>query len=272
MKAIKKVFKEPVFLFFLIGALLFIVYTRATDYMGQKNRQIFISQTQIALLEETFRKTWNRSPSENELSAQIENLVKDEIFSKAAVDMGLDKTDPAIKRRLRQIMEMMMDDYATIYPAENQLRTYLSENPEKFRRDSRISFRHMHFSVEDKEQAIHSLDRLNGGNPLDENYTVGLLLIPDQFEDESEREIERLFGNAFTRDLFALEPGEWTGPVESSYGWHLVQVSQRTEGEVPDLNEIWDMVEREWSVERKKEKKEEQYKAMRDQYKVTIEQ
>ena len=135
MKTIKKVLKEPVFLFFLIGALLFIISTRATDYMDQKNRQIFISQTQIALLEETFRKTWNRSPSENELSAQIENLVKDEIFSKTAVDMGLDKTDSAIKRRLRQIMEMMMDNYATIYPAENQLRTYLSENPEKFRRD-----------------------------------------------------------------------------------------------------------------------------------------
>jgi len=272
MKKIRNLIKEPFVLFLLMGALIFIAYTRTTGYIDHKNRQVHVSQTQIALLEETFRKTWTRSPSEIELRAQIDNFIMDEIFFKEALAMGLDKTDPAIKRRLRQIMEMMMVDYATIYPAENQLRTYLSENPEKFRRDSRISFRHMYFPVEDKEQAIHSLDRLNGGNPLDENYTVGLLIIPDQFEDESEREIERLFGNAFTRDLFALEPGEWTGPVESSYGWHLVQVSQRTEGEVPGLNEIWDVVEREWSVERKKEIKEEQYKAMRDQYKVTIEQ
>ena len=39
----------------------------------------------------------------------------------------------------------------------------------------------------------------------------------------------------------------------------------------PDLNEIWDVVEREWSVERKKVMKEEQYKIMRKQYDVVIE-
>ena len=97
-------------------------------------------------------------------------------------------------------------------------------------------------------------------------------MIPDRFENESEREIERSFGNLFTREVFRLETGDWQGPVESSYGWHLVRVSERIEGEVPDLNQIWDLVEREWSVERKKEIKEQQYKVMRDQYRITIEE
>ena len=65
---------------------------------------------------------------------------------------------------------------------------------------------------------------------------------------------------------------DWHGPVASSYGWHLVEVSERIEGMVPDLNEIWDLVEREWSVERKKELKDEQYTLMRDQYKITVEE
>ena len=111
MKKIKNLIKEPFVLFLLMGALIFIAYTRATGYIDHKNRQVHVNQT------------------------QIDNFIMDEIFFKEAVAMGLDKTDPAIKRRLRQIMEMMMVDYATIYPAENQLRTYLSENPEKFRRD-----------------------------------------------------------------------------------------------------------------------------------------
>jgi hypothetical protein len=40
---------------------------------------------------------------------------------------------------------------------------------------------------------------------------------------------------------------------------------------LPELNEIWDVVEREWSVEIKKEMKEKQYQVMRDQYEITVE-
>lgn len=270
MKTIRKVIKEPFLLFFLLGALIFIMYTRATGYIDQRNRQIYVSQDQIALLAESFQKTWNRSPTEDELKALVNNFIMDEIFFKEAVSMGLDKTDLAVKRRLRQIMEMMMDDFATIYPTENQLREYLSANPEKFRQDSRISFRHIYFPLEDEDEAIRILDRLQKGISVEKDYTGGLLLIPDRFESETEREIERLFGGVFTRELFELETGDWTVPVESSYGWHLVKVSERIEGEVPDLNQIWDLVEREWSVERKKEIKEQQYKVMRDQYKISI--
>jgi hypothetical protein len=272
MKKIRNFIREPVVLFFLLGALIFILYTRATGYIDHKNRQIHVSQVQIALLAESFQKTWNRSPTADELRAQIDNSIMDEIFFKEAVAMGLDKSDLAVKRRLRQIMEMMMDDYATTIPTENQLREYLSANPEKFRQDSRISFRQIYFPVEDKEGAIQLLSRLQQGMPVDDNYSGGLLLIPDRFENESEREIERSFGNVFTREVFRLETGDWQGPVESSYGWHLAKVSERMEGEVPDLNQIWDLVEREWSVERKKEIKEQQYKVMRDQYRITIEE
>ncbi len=272
MKTIRKVIKEPFLLFFLLGALIFIMYTRATGYIDQRNKQIYVGQDQIALLAESFQKTWNRSPTEDELKAQVNNFIMDEIFFKEAVSMGLDKTDLAVKRRLRQIMEMMMDDFATIYPTENQLREYLSANPEKFRQDSRISFRYIYFPLEDEDEAIRILDRLQKGISVEKDYTGGLLLIPDRFEYETEWEIERLFGGVFTRELFELETGDWTGPVESSYGWHLVKVSERIEGEVPDLNQIWDLVEREWSVERKKEIKEQQYKVMRDQYKISIEE
>jgi len=271
MKTIKKAVKEPFVLFLLLGTVLFITYFQTTNYIDKKNRKIYVNKDQIGLLEESFRKTWNRDPTPNELNAQIDNFVMDEIFFKEAVAMGLDKTDPAVKRRLRQIMEMMLDDYATIYPSENQLRNYLSEHPEKFRLDPKISFRHLYFRLEDKEEAINQLSRLEKGISVDEDYTGGLLLIPSEFENESQREIERLFSNSFTENVFDLETGKWKGPIESAYGWHLVKVSQLIEGKIPDLNEIWDEVEREWSIERKRQMKEEQYKIMREQYDVIIE-
>lgn len=271
MHKLKKLFREPILLFLFLGTILFVLYTRATDYIDKKNKQVLVSQTQLALMGESFIKTWNRNPTETEFAAQVENFIMDEIFFKEAVAMGLDKTDPTIKRRLRQIMEMMLDDYTTIYPVESQLSKYLAEHPDKFRRDSRISFRHLYFPMEDKEKTIKLLSSLQKGMSVDENYTGNLLLIPSQFEDESKSQIKKLFGTDFTQNIFELEIGNWQGPVASSYGWHLVKVSQRIEGEVPDLNEIWDSVEQEWSFERKKEMKEEQNKVMREQYEIVME-
>ena len=271
MNTLKKIFKEPFLLFFLLGSIIYIIYSKSTDYIDKKNKQIFISTAQIGLMEEVFRKTWNRNPTEDELNAQIENLVMDEVFFKEAVSMGLDKTDLAIKRRLRQVLELMLDDYATIYPTENQLREYLKANPDKFLRDPQISFRHVYFPIENKEGAIKLLSDLQHGRSVDEDSTPGLLLIPSQFEIERKQEVEKLFGDIFTQTLFELEIGSWQGLVESAYGWHLVKVSEKIEYGVPDLDAIWDVVEREWSVERKKEMKVMQYQAMRDQYEIEVE-
>jgi hypothetical protein len=250
---------------------MYIIYSQSADYIDKKNKQIFISSAQIGLLEEAFRKTWNRNPTQDETKAQIQNLVMDEVFFKEAVAMGLDKTDPAIKRRLRQVLELMLDDYATIYPTENQLRDYLNAHPDKFQRDPLISFRHLYYPIEDKEEALNLLLRLKQGKPFDENAIVGLLLVPNQFENERKLEVGKLFGNIFTQKLFELEPGNWQGPLESAYGWHLVKISEKVVPGLPELNEIWDVVEREWSVEIKKEMKEKQYQVMRDQYEITVE-
>jgi hypothetical protein len=271
MNKFKKILKEPILLFLLLGITLFILYSLSTRFVERRNRQIVVSQSQIAILQESFRKTWNRTPTEKELSAQIDNYIMDEIFFREAVAMGLDKTDPAVKRRLRQIIELMLDDYTTIFPNEAQLRIYLSEHPEKFQEDPRISFRHLYYPFEEKEKAENFLSSLQKDYSLEAKHTESLMMIPAAFNGESQKEISRLFGNRFTDQVFTAEIGKWIGPVESAYGWHLVLINEKIDGLVPDLNEIWDVVEREWAVERKNALKEEQYKIMREQYKISIE-
>ena len=271
MKKFLKLLREPLFLFFFFGFLLFFVYTRISNLVEQKNSQIIVSAEQIELLAETFTKTWNRTPTKDELISQIDNYVMDEIFFKEAVAMGLDKTDQAVKRRMRQLMEMMLDDFASVYPSEVQLQNYLSEHPDEFRRDPRISFRHIHFQMGDRQKAMDLLAGLQDGSVRAENYSGSMVMIPDRFTDESRQEIKRLFGDLFTNRIFELDEGIWQGPVESAYGWHLVNTGQRTEGKVPELNEIWDQVEREWSFDMRRRIKEEQYQKMRESYQITIE-
>ena len=272
MKRLLRLLREPIVLFIFLGLLIFILYERTTGYIERNNKKIHVSQAQIASFEETFEKTWNRPPAEEELEALINDYIMDEIFYKEAVDMGLDKTDLTVKRRLRQMMEMMMDDYATIYHSEDQLRSYLAANPEKFRLEDRVTFRQLHFAMEEQEQATEFLSRLQANPNVYNSYTGGLIMLPENHINEMKREIDRTFGSNFTTELFQMEPGRWEGPLESPYGWHLIYVGEIRKGELPELDEIWDLVEREWSVEKKNEIKQEQYRIMREQYNISVEE
>lgn len=265
-----RIIREPVSLFVIMGVLLFIVYNQMTTYYDQKNKKIIVTEAQVQFLRETFTKTWNREPTKLELESQIENFIKDEIYYKEAVAMGLDKSDIAVKRRLRQIMEMMVDDMTTVNPSEDQLKKYLAENPDKFRKDPLISFRHIYFSSRNRETAFDVLGKLKDTLPVDQNSFEGLALIPNEFSEESYRSVERLFGKSFTEQIFTLKPGSWQGPVESAYGYHLVYISALTEGFVPELSEIWDEVEREWSAEKRMEVKEQQYQKIRENYSISF--
>jgi hypothetical protein len=271
MKMLVKLIREPIFLFFFLGILLFLVYESILGSVEQSSRRIYVSQEQVALLEETYTNTWNRPPDEEDLDALINDFIMDEIFYKEAVAMGLDKTDLTVKRRLRQIMEMMIDEYATIYPSEDQLRAYLEEHPEKFRRDKRISFRQLHFPVEERDEALEFLARMQENERAYETYNGGLLLLAEYYENEVSYEVNKAFGDYFASRIFELETGVWNGPLESPFGWHLIYIYGIQEGEVPDLEEIWDQVEREWTVVRKNEIKEEGYKLLREKYNIVVE-
>jgi hypothetical protein len=52
---------------------------------------------------------------------------------------------------------------------------------------------------------------------------------------------------------------------------HLVRISKRTEGYLPDLAEIRDLVEREWQAARTKQVKDETYRQLRERYTVVVE-
>ena len=68
-----------------------------------------------------------------------------------------------------------------------------------------------------------------------------------------------------------IEPGQWTGPVESPYGLHLVLVRERVAGAAPELAEIRPVVEREVLAERRKRDLDTLYERLLEKYTVTIE-
>ena len=84
-------------------------------------------------------------------------------------------------------------------------------------------------------------------------------------------EVTKQFGEKFAATLGELSLGQWHGPVESGYGVHLVWVSERSEGRVPELAAVRDAVRREWANARRLEANEKFYQELLKHYTVTIE-
>ena len=71
--------------------------------------------------------------------------------------------------------------------------------------------------------------------------------------DGGERDLELQLGPKFVAELAELSTGEWVGPVDSSYGIHLVHIREKSLGRLPELEEIREDVKRGWLSERRRE-------------------
>ena len=65
--------------------------------------------------------------------------------------------------------------------------------------------------------------------------------------------------------------GQWQGPIPSGYGAHLVFVRGRSEGRLPELDEVRDAVRREWANAGPLEVGEKLYQQLLQKYTVSIE-
>jgi parvulin-like peptidyl-prolyl isomerase len=96
-------------------------------------------------------------------------------------------------------------------------------------------------------------------------------MLPREMALSSVGEIGRVFGDDFARQVVRLQPGRWTGPVQSAYGWHLVHVSDRAEGRSRPLPEVREAVQREWEAARSREVVESIYAKWRGKYSIVVE-
>jgi len=275
----KKLLKDPLLHFLLIGAALFLVFGLIKSPAGIEENRIVITSGDIEALQANFARTWQRPPTESEVSGLIEDRVRDEIAYREAVAMGLDQGDSVIRRRLRMKMELIVEDVAGLSPpTDEDLETYLAEYRESFRQQPQVSFIHVYLNsdkrgarVEDDAREVLARISAAGIDADPESYSDPSML-PKELPLYYIKDIGRLFGVDFSRQILEVKPGAWTGPVWSSYGLHLVYVRERIEGRDPKLDEVRKEVEREWSAMRRKEFKQATYKKLRERYTVIIEE
>lgn len=275
---LNRILREPLLHFLLLGAAMFAAYSLMSGGSRGEPGKIVVTQGQLASMREVFVRARQRAPTHEEWESLIRDRVREEVYYREALALGLDKDDLIIRRRLRQKMDFILDDVAAqAEPTDDELGRYLQAHPDKFRVARQFTFSHVYLSPEKHgENLAREAARLRSQL----NRTGGAADVPalgDSFPLDRKSaalpasEIGKLFGEKFAAKLDELAPGQWQGPIESGYGVHLVFVTERTEGRLPALAEVRDAVRREWADARRLEENEKRYTAMLKQYVVTIE-
>jgi len=214
--------------------------------------------------------------------AQFQNLlevkIREEVLFREALAMGLDVNDTIVKRRMAQKMEFLAEDLSSLRePTEHELREWLETHPNDFAFPPRITFQHIYFSSDERGNEAQSAAKavLTAAADLPANAAESaglgdLFMFQDYYADRTPDKVAAEFGGLFASALFELPPGQWTGPIQSGFGWHLVFVESLTPGRIPLFEEVNNEVKAQWTAHQRSEFKEAAYEVMRRKYEVIL--
>jgi hypothetical protein len=274
---LKRLLKEPLFHFFLLALLIFAAYGVLGPTGAGKPDNIVVTAPKIEQLATIFAKTWQRPPTAEELKGLIDDFVKEEIYVREATTLGLDKDDTVIRRRLRQKMEFMNDaGVDALIPTDAELVAYLTAHAATFAVDPMTAFQQVFLNPQQHGDSVAQdvatiLAALQATPPV-ETATLGdTTLLPYELPLTGKPTISQIFGQEFADALDKVAPEQWTGPIRSSYGLHIVHVSRRQAGRIPALGEVRDAVKREWANTKRTELEDARFNELLKRYHVTIE-
>ena len=260
--------------FLLLAAGVFAL-DRWVESGDEARRVIEVTADRVEGLRARWAAQWGRPPTGPELAGLIEEALDEEILYREAQRLGLDREDAIVRRRLAQKLTFILEGAGgAAAPSADEVEEYFARHAERYRRPPRTTFDHVFLSADrrtdpaaDATAVLRSIGAADGddwrrlGDPF---------MLSRTYADRTDAEIAAMFGAGFADAVSALPAGGWSGPVESTYGMHLVRVHDRTPSRSPSLDELRDRVVADWREERRREHGRAAYRALRDEYEVRL--
>lgn len=268
--------REPLLHFLLVGLVVFLFFAWRGYDVDPASRRIIIDEAQVSRLGKGFENNFQRRPTARELDGLIRDYIKEEIYYREALRLGLDSDDPVIRRRMRSKMEFLARAKAeSAKPDDKALQELLDRNPGKYASDSRYSFDQVYLSAFDPEiagaKAEAVLAKLK--NTSDWQSLSEPLSVPSRLDDTPRGDIAKIFGQQFADELTRLSDAptdQWLGPIGSGFGIHLLRIRKVTAAAKPKLSDVRQMVENDWRAATLEAREAKAYQTLLDGYDVKI--
>jgi len=265
---LKQILRQPVLHFFLIGLAFFGLFALTNDPVPEtRTPTIVVSEQDAAWLVSQFEGTWRRPPSEAELNGLIDSFVREDIYVREALALGLDQGDAVVRRRLSQKMEFLTEASAeAANPTDDVLRAYQAAHQDKYAVAPRIAFRQILLPEQDDVTVAAVLaDLAAGADP----QTLGQrTLLPHELPMSVPQIVDRTFGEGFFDQVSGLEQGQWAGPAMSGYGPHIVRLEAVEAGALLPFEAARDQIEVDWRAEQARILRDQRFEALKDQYTI----
>ncbi len=274
--------KQPLFHFVLIGALIYLFYGFFSEKSAgtvESDRTITVTQGEIAFMVDSWQKSWNRPPTEKEREGFINAYIKEMVYYRVALEMGLDKNDVTIRRLLGRKLQFITNDLIQPQPpGEDELKAYFKNNIDSYTPPVRVTMTQIFFdpdlredeTLTDAENAIEILNNIDIESVTANEYGDRMML-QNYYPQRTEAEIAKLFGGEFAKSIIELKTNKWHGPILSGYGTHIVYLHDREESDPPDFDEVRELVLANWITEKKQELNDLYYQGLVARYDIVIE-
>ncbi|MDE2404552.1 MAG: peptidyl-prolyl cis-trans isomerase [Sphingomonadales bacterium] len=268
---LRPLLREPLTHFLVLGALIFAV----SHWLEARSQRyvIHVAPADLTRIENGYVQQYGSAPTPAQLRTMVDNTVREEIYLREALALGLDRNDEIVRRRLAQKYQFLQADMATPRPpSEAELRRWFDAHAAQFAEAPRRSFDQRYFAIDQRgEAAARALAtaRLAAGAGAPGDEFPGPKVVARLAQDD----VERLFGSAeLARAVFAARPGQWLGPVRSGFGWHLIRVTDATPGRARGFEEARGDALAAWQDEDRRARNDAAYRALLARYTVRVEQ
>lgn len=201
--------------------------------------------------------------------AQVARLERDwiaeELLFREALAMGMHFDDGAVRQRLVERMRLAIAGLPPD-PVAEELVNHYAENLGLYQSEPAVSFEQAYFA-ELPGNAEVLLGRLRGGARVPgESFRYG-----DRFPGYGRSMLRGIFGQPFVEALWAAPLGEWSGPVQSTAGWHFVRPTERLAAARLPFEEVRELVARDYLAAKSREAVDRRLAELERRYEVVIE-
>ncbi len=234
-----RILREPLFTFAIIGGALFLAYAAIRS---SESEPVILQATARAGLIASFETLKGRKATADDIARIERDYVTEELLFREALENGLHRSNPAIRSRLVEEMQLRITGPLPD-PTDEQLVNHYSDNLDRYRSEPAVTFRQVYFAQRPADPAA-ILAQLRQGQPVTgQSFRHGL-----EFPRYGHSMLRGMFGQPIVKALSVAPLGQWIGPLESPYGWHYLRVSERLPAVLLPFDAVRQQVENDFLV------------------------
>ncbi|MBM4382018.1 MAG: peptidyl-prolyl cis-trans isomerase [Deltaproteobacteria bacterium] len=217
---------------------------------------VAISADTWTRLVEGFEADTREAASEEMRRRILDRLIEEELLVQRGLAMGLAQNDRRVRADIVQAMiRSAVAESETETPSERELRAFYEEQRAFFTTPGRVRIEQLVVPVKDaaadsraRARADDARAQLASGASLasvrDALGAAEVSPVPDALLPPAK--LREYVGPSVLRVALATPPGEWSAPVRSGAGYHVLRVLEREPEHTPPLDEMREQVQAEW--------------------------